>query len=260
MAGPRLNAALAALARPGSVHRSLRMRAHTHLYTCIVSSKPIHEQWTARRLAGAWQVCALMRRWLPLLAAPKQCTLQPAHAGACMHYNKPACRHNILLRLRGMSAATQQPCRSESVHGSIGNARCAPRQACIEECGRSTSRAATVLSSFWSFSTRIASSDRAPASTGLSTRCTLSPFGVPSCGRAILIQFDLPEMQLHCAISLGAYMHRIMLDYEIHAHPHTHREEALRDMLRAKTMLSGLVRKQRQGHRIIHGDRSQYKE
>ena len=47
--------------------------------------------------------------------------------------------------------------------------------------GRNTSSAATVLSSFWSFSTRIASSDRAPGSTGLSTRCTLSPFGVPSC-------------------------------------------------------------------------------
>ena len=67
-------------------------------------------------------------------------------------------------------------------------------------------------------------------------------------------------MQLHCAISVSTYMHRIMLDYERLTYPHTHREEALRDMLRAKTMLSGLVRKQRQGHRIIHEDRSQYKE
>ena len=40
MAGPRLDAALAALASASSVHRSLRMRAHTILITCILSSQP----------------------------------------------------------------------------------------------------------------------------------------------------------------------------------------------------------------------------
>ena len=40
VAGPRLDAALAALARPRSVHSSLRMRAHTHRFPCIQSSQP----------------------------------------------------------------------------------------------------------------------------------------------------------------------------------------------------------------------------
>ena len=130
MAGPRLDAALAALARSRSVHRSLHAHLSSHAFcqaslsmdhpvghqspgaspapgrfvswcaagcpcplgqctpqpalkiplTCIVSRQPVYGalmgHQMARRLAGAWQVRALMHCWLHRLA-------RAAYATAC---------------------------------------------------------------------------------------------------------------------------------------------------------------------------------